>query len=252
MRSFFIKPNNEIIEVKPEEINLFCKKTCEKYVLESAENKKEFDSFSTKYTFFKPYYDFVMHKLKYIHVGFLLDNTKYVYSKDNKLIPCDYNFETIDYNELISKKPDSFIIYDGSDETIGLKDEETHFTGTGYILPNKQFLSCNKLEGHDEQADAIMNQLIVENKYILNDYYNKVRYKYPSNSDYLCQRLGFIKKTRAHSGFHTIFYNKKLMNLEQINLIYECINNGMYERLIANNDDIIATKKLIREYRGLI
>lgn len=190
-----------------------------------------------------------MHKLKYIHVGFLLDMTKYVYSKNNKFVPCNYDFKTLDYNELINRRADMPVIYDGSDKTIGLGDIDTYLTGIGFILPNGQFLSSTQLKNHNQHVDAILTQLLVEYNFILKDYYDESRYKYTLKSDYLCQRLGFIKKTRAYTGFHSICYNPKLMTPELVDIIYECIENGMYIREVENDDDLVTTKKLIKRLR---
>ena len=64
----FLTPNNEKFEMNYWEVEEFCKKICLK-----EENKASFEEFSKKYTYFPPYFDYVMEVKKYIFFNCLFN-----------------------------------------------------------------------------------------------------------------------------------------------------------------------------------
>ena len=85
----FITKENLHFSVSLEQLPRFCKEYCEEYVSKSEENKMEFLKFSQDYTYFEPYYDFIICHLKWISYPSLIDNTSYVQcgdSEDSKVL----------------------------------------------------------------------------------------------------------------------------------------------------------------------
>ena len=69
----FITPENIKFSVPVSDIYSFCEKYCEEYISKSEENKEKFLEFKKKYTYFSPYYDFLICSLKWIIYPSLID-----------------------------------------------------------------------------------------------------------------------------------------------------------------------------------
>lgn len=182
METKLISPNGDIITLPYYEILNYASLLCEKFISLSDDNKKIFEEFQKNYSFFSPYFDFMILKLKYkmenpfFRNGILLSKNGEMYFKDG-----------LTYTEFL---------YPLSDDTsIGLNYNYDNLN-TCLIDYNGNIFNIDKIKKlhHEEYEEKILNELMINNKEICEDYYNYI------NSDdaisigfYMREHLGFSK-----------------------------------------------------------
>ncbi len=240
MESIFIKPNNEVITIDDKDIYEFCKKECEKYVNISLENKLYFDNYCKKYTYFSVYYDFIIHHLKYIHKGYLLDKNKVVLNNYyNYYVLLENN--SMKYEEIFNCKQNCEYFASANDENLDI--QASYMIDTGFIDHEGILLGIKYFKLHEELARVLLYQLVIENNDIYKDYLkNKSIY-----SDYLINRLGFIKLGSLYDS-SVVEYNCNLYTRKQYQIIYELKDYGCYD-IERYSDNVEETKKFVLDFR---
>lgn len=193
----FITPNNERIMMNYDEVEEFCKELCLR-----EEYKDDFSKFSKNYTYFKPYFDFVMIRLGYVFVNPLLE--EHTYLKEVK-----HSFYKIEETDLLSLY-DS-ITYQAITEMakgyqntryshlVACSDLELHIKPVNitdeynFMLdPNGYSMVTTKDEkpgNHEITSNTIVNQLLISYKNLMG-YHSRI---YSVN--YLIEKFGFVRIT---------------------------------------------------------
>lgn len=216
----FITKENLHFSVSLEQLPRFCKEYCEKYVSKSEENKMEFLKFSQDYTYFEPYYDFIICHLKWISYPSLIDNTSYVQcgdSEDSKVLRTMSSIKEFKYENMYKKYNFVNILINSNDKNIGLND---YTIDEGFFDHEGVFLSNAKTLYHEATARVILQGICTSNVSVIKDY-NDIRKDKPIlYEDYLMNRLGFLI-IGEYRGYKNIICNRNLMTPKQLRLIRE-------------------------------
>lgn len=216
----FLTPQNELIEMNYWEVEDFCKKICLK-----EENKASFDEFSKKYSYFTPYFDYVMKVKKYIFFNCLFNKDcclifrddvyyfSYIVSKSYIDNLNNFNFlkRYLEYSDLTTI----------SDLELDIKLQKTEYTDDCVIDPNCIGMMSKSSVGSDYGSHVvtgatILNHLLTKSQTITEDFWKFVN-QYESNYDedfgidYLVERLGFLRVT-CRDCYPIIFKNEKVLS----------------------------------------
>lgn len=159
IESGFITPDNVKLEVKFESMGDFCKEQCEIYKSKSKENEENFNKFSDRYYLFNPHYDFLVHFLKWVNVGFLNRN-EFAFSYRNRLLTKnmdDFSYERsyegiVEPHNLIKNIIKKETLYD-LDSRVGVIDVP------GFIFRDGTYMFLYNLEFHEEISRVLTNLL---------------------------------------------------------------------------------------------
>lgn len=191
----FITPQNEVFLMNYNEVNNFCKEICFR-----KDNINDFLEFEKDYTYFYPYFDFVMFKLDYIFINPLLEEDTYLKKIKNAL----YKVNKSDIDDVISYDSISLIaqrIQNGknyahlvacSDKELRISMANSFMVNDCMIDPNGYTLmSTNDGEengNHEVTSNTIVNQLLISNNELWKSYNNK-----EYSTIYLIEKFGFIR-----------------------------------------------------------
>lgn len=206
-----ISPNGEIHNILYYEIGLYSEKLCQEYIEKSEENKIEFENFASNYTYFKPYFDFLIFKMGYKIINPFCSKKLIGYTIGNYFITKGISREdNIKMSKYTSVSDKDLQITNYKDTS--LKEGFIDANGIGFKLNRKIGLDHSKL------CELILNQFMIYNKEIYLDYINSI--SDPEISDiitiiefYMIERLGFTQMCIFDTDYGNIIYNdKKLYN----------------------------------------
>ncbi len=242
----FITPNNVKIEAPYDKIGEFCEKYCLEYISKSKENKIQFDTFAKNYTYFKPYYDFIICELLFISYPSLVDKKSYVKKGEKQstkgVIPLSI-IKDLTYEELNKKSCSNLL--NVADENLGINCEEID----GFFDANGKFLTNKITHYHEEIARVIMSGICIENGFLINDLFNAMSKGAFLYEDYLCQRLGFII-SGSYKGHTCMFINPYILTLKQKKIVEEYRDYGY--RIIEDlplDFNIDNTRMIVENFR---
>ena len=215
----FLSPDNKLNFMEYDEAYFFCKNICEDEI-----NKERFFEFKKDYSYFNPYFDFVMFELDYVMINGLYRNrciTRYknsLYEILNSNDIYDYN-----YTELKSDDENNYdtipLIAKCSDKMLRIKPL-SQIVDACIINPNGITMMSNNGMSDDRGSHpltcrTILNQLLLENRQIIDDYL-----QYGHNAgNYLIENHGFLKATpKEEGGF--IIGNSMVMSKEIYQKVY--------------------------------
>ena len=233
MESKIILPNDEKIVIDDKEILDFCRKEVENFIKKNKENRILFDDFKLNHRYFNPYYDFIISVLNYKHEGIIFDKNKIISADNNyfrikDIIPSDYH--SID-------KPLSI----PTDEN--LHTDYYYLDHEGYVDDMGNLLSLTNYHKHTYLGFIILLELSMMDYDICIDY---LKQQNKSFSDYLVNRLGFLKTTINK----TVVYNKELATFEQKEAIVDILDHNGNTVEVETNFDHEFTKKFRRTYEN--
>ncbi len=192
MESKIILPNNKKIVLYDKEIMEFCIEEVSKFIRKDPKNRIIFDNFKFEHRYFNPYYDFLITVLKYTHEGCLIDKDKVISSHDDNY----FSIKNIESNYNVIEKP---LVVPKDDI---LHTDYYYLDHEGYIDDVNILLSItNYYQQHKYLSFIILLELSMMDYKICEDYLNQDN---KDISDYLVNRLGFMKTTINK----TVFYNK--------------------------------------------
>jgi hypothetical protein len=245
----FITPDNEQIEVSISKMGEFCQKYCLLYSKESLKNNKHFEQFSKKYSYFKPYFDFIMHELKWLQIGTVFDQNNISLSRkdDEKtkvLLQPRFDRKDISINNiyqyLFNKSYGWQPLPTCSDIDMQLNSCYSYLNTSGYLFNDGTFIDIPIM--HFRFSQALLNEILLENNIILDDYKKQITNKDYTAEDYLIGRLGVIKFDNYRS--KKMYYVNELMSNEQLEIINECLKNNISACEINGIDNIEVAKTL--------
>ncbi len=175
----FLTPDNQKIEMNYDEVSFFCEQLCL-----SPENYQRFQKFQQNYTYFSPFFDFLMFELNYVFVNPLL--------KENTFLKCVHHFlyqvKAQDLQEITYQSIEDYAIriYNGgnlpymvacSDHSLHIEKVQDVHLGYCMIHPNGYRMIAYDLEkeNHELTATTIFHQLLLHSKYLYH-YYDANQY----------------------------------------------------------------------------
>lgn len=247
----FITPENIKFSVPVSDIYSFCEKYCEEYISKSEENKEKFLEFKKRYTYFSPYYDFLICSLKWISYPSLIDETSYVTCSDNdieKRLRTLSLIRNFDYEEMYKKNSKyTMMLLNSNDENIGLENEFTKVF-EGFFDEYGTYLSNDVTKFHEVTAMIILNGICASNGEVIKDLYLYRKDRTNLYEDYLMERLGFLI-VGNYRGNMQIMYNPNLVSPSQRKLIYEYSDYGYAKRECDFEYDKDGSKEFATNYR---
>lgn len=245
----FITPQNIKIEVPFERLSEFCEKYVLEYASKSEHNKKQVEDFKKGYTYFKPYYDFLICILDFVSYPALIDNSCYAKrgtNNDRKSMVSMATIKDVNYESLRNKQTNSYIL-NANDINIGLNEEEKDgfFDSKGVFLTNS--ITCF----HEETARILMSGICTENNFLINDLFDEMKKGAFLYEDYLCYKLGFII-AGSYRGEECMFVNTYLASLKQRRILEEYSELG-YRIIedVPNKYETDGAKEIAERYRGV-
>lgn len=173
------------------DVEEFCRNLCYQ-----EENKKEFQEFSKDYTYFKPYFDYVMIKKHYIFMNPLFQANNYLKTIGNSFYMVNLETSNPTYQEIFDKIVRcknggnySFLVA-CSDTELHIKSADIHDEVNTMLDPNGYSLTTTRDEkqgNHEITSNTIVNQLLIGNKYLSESYDNQYAVMY------LVEKFGFIR-----------------------------------------------------------
>lgn len=226
----FISPDGEVSMCCYSNLLTYCKKLCEK-----KENREKFEEFKKDYTYFPPYFDFVMFELKYIFINPLFSKQEVVIQvRDalykNKLDGFDYQANVLAMQEEMEWVDMLPFITKCSDSELGIQKEEP-------LVLRDVLIDCNlmgmmsksgTIQGsHAITANTVLNQLMMLSPKIEESYFCFLEQEGmdPDNDAlrYLIESFGFMRVT-AFSKY--IIGNEKCYTRGQKEFVKERQNIG--------------------------
>jgi len=246
MLSGFILPNNQKIAVPYEQMGDFCREFCLNYMNQSEENMEKFRDFCKPYEehrCFFPYYDFLIHNLGFVQVGFLNDSKKVAFSNKNKLTVKYY--KELDYDKIMELKDLEFA---GYEEIHEFRKPSFFITKEGFYMRNDILFTLRKDEYHEEMAPDLIQQLCFTFPSIMNDFLENNIFQL--KKDYLVHRLG-ICKIQKEKGSLIFMYDGKLAS-EYLKLIVEMSRKKNRNSIVYTNSMYMNDDERLDEIRILI
>lgn len=226
----FITPTDEFYQMNYSEVELFCKEICF-----CEENIEEFSDFSKNYSYFSPYFDFVMIRKKYLFFNPLYNNRKFMIFDRGAYYQND--FVSIKYSDNVAaymerKNRVSFIsnMTAVSDDELGIAlqniDSETECIIDTYLMGMMSKTGIVNEDGsHLVTGVSVLNQLLINSKVIADDYHNYLKDKgINEESDainYLVSSVGFLR-VAGSVDYRIIIVNKNIANEEVSSYLAEC------------------------------
>lgn len=246
IKSGFITDADCQIEIPINQMGDFCQTICLKHL--SKNQIIAFNNFITKYNYFKPYFDFVIHKLKWIQIGTVLNSNAISLSIEEEkkdiliqpIIQKNNIYSKNTYEYLKNEKYDCLNIPTCSDEDLGIINNY-YPNRSGLIFNDGKFIDIAM--HHEAHCTAILNEILLEDKLILDDYI-KFKKRNLTAEDYLIQRLGLLKIDNYST--RKMYYADGLISREQKELIYDLINQNIVPCELECYGDLESAKKLIK------
>lgn len=255
----FITPENLKIVITMEELHEFCKQYCLSYINKSDNNREIYEKFASQYSYFEPYYDFLICILKWISYPSLLDKKSYVQrgSNENKKVVRELiESDQLDYDKLYFEGSYIREIFNSTDQNIGFHVSDL-IAQDGFIDENGEHLSTRTTYSHELTATSILYGICYENYEVIFDVYSQCREQTINSSPGICefseyieQRLGF-PQIETSRGCDIISYCSSLLTAKQIWVISGYEEMGFRSSQNSNCCfDVFESKALTSYYRN--
>lgn len=204
-KAILISPNNEKIECFYWELENICKNICEK-----EENYQKFMDFQKDYTYFNPYFDFVMFELNYVLGNALCEEGLYViHTKDSLFEVKTSMMESFEYQDFYHKDVPLYDVISRmtkcSDKeltihTMKKRLETCMIDPNGMSMMSHSGIPSNERGSHMVTCRTVLNQMLIKNQKIVEHYFNS---SYDVIS-YLERNMGFLRTTSRQEGSYVI------------------------------------------------
>ncbi len=204
-----LSPKNEKIVGDYLEIGRICVDLCQSYCNNSLQCKKEFLIFSREYTFFQPYFDFVLSKLGYIMINPLLEQDVVWYYDHGKIVRKKIA-NVLDYSYMQIRNFKNTIYYypmlDRTSVNIHPIDYNKPINSIIDSNGNQIEVDITEENHHDDLFERILNQLLLVSPELLDDYKKQFVY-FQTVNGYFRNRLGYVQVAVNDEQHGTILYN---------------------------------------------
>lgn len=232
----FIKPNGTSVYMEYYEVENFCIEEIKKIISVNVKLMEKFQNFQKKYSYFKPYFDFIVFEMGYIFLNPLLKESKFGI------------IENID----LSKKTSSPMLQSTpmNDENLHIKELSFGFYPSSIITVDDFVLDKENYISHKNLLDHILNQILISSKEIYYDYL-----KYKNEGNYLVNRLGFMwfANYEVYEEGVLLIYTPNLFTEKQrrfyLGLKDYYINDSNYVKNELDVNQIKESERFIKEYK---
>lgn len=219
MKAGFITPEKKI-EVGSEHLLAFCGLACQKYLKEHPDEIANWKEFTKDYSYFHPFFDFLVFYLKWIPVGIMGDLDTFGIIQDDKLFIQKFPenleeedlYDTLYYMKVENPNIQKYIVK-ADNHTLSIRNPKKKIEGDGIVLHDG--IVFLQTEVHQFSiAATILNQLTLSCPCLAEDFVaNKSTYK-DDYHWYLIDRLGAILFTEKYA-----IYDKNLMSDIQLQVL---------------------------------
>lgn len=233
----FLKPDGTSVYMDYYEVENYCISEIKKFMDINQENTEKFENYKNKYSYFRPYFDFVVFEMGYIFLNPLLKKSMFGF--------CD---------ELdLSKKTDAPMLKSltMNDENLNMRKDQFDFYLSSAITPDDFAFDKNKYLTHKNLLDHILNQILICSKEIYLDYL-----KHPREGIYLVERLGFMIYGYYESDEISLIYTPYLFTERQRNFYLGLREYYVSDKYYTKNEITKEQKeeldKVIKVYKKII
>lgn len=232
----FITPTDDFYQMSYSDLESFCKEICFR-----EENIDEFIEFSKNYSYFSPYFDFVMARKNYLFFNPLYNNRKFmIFDRGayylNDFVSIKYLDNVAAYME--RKNRVSFIsnMTTVSDDELGIALQNINSESECMIDPYLRGMMsktgiANADGSHIVTGVSVLNQLLINSKVIADDYHNYLKDKGINEEcdavNYLVSSVGFLRAAGS-ADYRIIIANKNIANEEIVSYLAECEERGCF------------------------
>lgn len=254
MKAGFITPEKKI-EIGSEHLLAFCGLACQKYLKEHPEEIDAWKDFSKDYSYFHPFFDFLVFYLKWIPVGLLggdtfgiIQNEKLFIQKLPENVEEEDLYDALYYAKIENPNIKKYIVK-ADNLTLNIRNPKKKIEGDGIVLQDGIVFLQSEVHQF-ALATTILNQLTLNCPCLAEDFTkNKEVYKNDYHW-YLIDRLGAILFTEEYA-----IYDKQLMSPIQKQVLESLPNNSQEqekaEEEYQNPFPIEDTKELLSKiYKG--
>ncbi len=220
MTAGFITPEKKI-DIGNEHLLAFCGLACQKYLKEHPEEIEAWKTFSKDYSYFHPFFDFLVFYLRWIPVGIIGNSNLFGILEEDKLylqelpdIPDEEDlYDTLFYAKI---KDNKRYLVKADNLTLNIRSPKKKIHGEGIIMQDGIVLIQNKI--HQSSLTAtIMNQLIMKHPFLIDDF-NTCKDIYKDDYHwYMVDRLGAILFTEKYTIYdHSLVSEKQQIALKNL------------------------------------
>lgn len=252
----FITPENIKIVILMSDLYEFCKKYCISYIEKSDRNRETYEKFSSQYSYFEPYYDFLICVLNWISYPSLIDKKSYVQMGSNqskKVLRELIESDELEYDKLYIEGSYIREVFNSTDKNIGINVQNL-IAQDGFIDENGKHLSTIGTYTHESTATAILYGLCYENYLIISDVFSQCNERTISCgsgisefSEYIEQRLGFVQ-IGTNRGINVLSYCSSLLTAKQKEVILGYEEMKFYSEPNSNCRFNVHDSEYITEY----
>lgn len=248
----FITPSNIKFDIPCIKVDEFTEKYCLEWANKSEENMEIFREFSNNYTYFKPYYNFLICVLDFVSYPSLIDMNSYVVSNPKTDRVTLHTLSTIRGNDYADFKNNDKearnVLLNATDENLGI-DSINDNSLDGFYDEYGNFFNNAVTHFHEETARIILNAICSSNGNIILDSRRFIKNNTNLIQDYLIKRLGFVE-AGSYRGRMCLSYNPLLLSGKQKKIIREFVEEGYSTDLMPPiNLDDEETKEFVDSYR---
>lgn len=196
----FIRPDKMCIMMPYYKVEDYCIKEIDKFLKKNPSEKQNYINFCKKYTYFHPYFDYVIFEMEYIFLN-PLEIHSFFGAKGGKN-------STLDMTNITEG---SFICGQRMDDETLKGEMVNDYFDSSIIMSNSgtAFIKERYLT-HMGLLNHILNQILIQSKEIYLDYQ-----KYRTQGMYLINRLGFIWYGYYGESDILLLYNSNLISDQQ-------------------------------------
>lgn len=256
----FLLPNNDLIYMNYGEVEDFCKKICF-----DEKNLDAFLNFKVNYSYFSPYFDFVMIHKKYLFLNSLFNKETFIIYRNKAYY---YNFLVSDnyFDNVVSFEKNFFrgMLSDlttVSDFELDIKKQNVKFTDDCLIDPNGVgMMSKTNVGGdygsHSVTASTVLNQLLIKSDSLAKFYYNLLDHEVLFDDTFpiifMIQCLGFLR-VASRDSYPIIMANKNLLS-ERCNEFVQLAEKNGYVFLNDSCDEVADEdlSLIVKEYEKCV
>ena len=207
----FITPEDKVYWMTYDEVNDFCKSLCYQ-----EENYNKFQEFSKNYTYFSPYFDFIMFELEYVFINSLLEQNTFLKKVNQSLYQVqvdneeEISYEMITYLAVRKKNGRNYShMVACSDSELNIQKADISKFHNCMLDPNCYSMISTRDEkrgNHEITSNTILNQLLIYSPLLWKDY-NKIPIKY--STIFLTEYCGFLH-------IDSVEQDKKIIGTERL------------------------------------
>lgn len=185
----------------------FLKLLCQKYCTQGINEQKEFEEFAKQYTYFPPYFDFVLTHMHYkIANPFFRQGV--LYASQNQL----YFLSVTDIGVQVRRKWEYPL---ASDKSLLIKPLGEQLEHNALLSPYGILYQFERKDFHHEEiADVILNQFFLNNEFMCQNYSKLLEddsLSVTSSADYLRKCLGYTTIAKNDDGSFCLIVNESFL-----------------------------------------